>query len=295
MEITQNKVEVIIMKIGFLNACLNLDLEEEIIPWANEEGFQAMEIGGMHAGFFRKEFVDDIKEILVNAEFEISALGSFRNHLKGDIATIERNFKELRNSIDTAHALEIPIVTTFVGMNNQLDYGGNLELFDRFWIPELEYAQELGIKIAIENCPMKKDYSMIGGNLMFCPGIMEDLFNRSPENFGLNFDPSHLVWQLVDINKIARKFATRIFHVHVKDTEINEDVRAEQGVFAEGTYTFRIPGEGMIDWASLIRELGAVNYDGTLSIELEDPNYCTDVESVKEGLLKSKQYLEVVT
>lgn len=281
------------MKIGFLNACMHADLEEEIIPWANEAGFQAMEVGGIHAGFFRKEYADDIKQMLLNADFEISALGSFNNHLKGDTATIEKNFKQFRDAVDAAQVLEIPIVTTFVGMNNQLDYDGNLKLFERFWLPEIEYANDLGIKIAIENCPAKSDYGLIGNNLMFCPGIWEDIFNMTPENFGLNFDPSHLVWQRIDVNKVARKFATRIFHVHVKDTEIIEDSLAEEGVFGNGTYIFRIPGKGLVDWRGMIDALGSVNYDGVMSIELEDPKYTGDIEKVKEGLLLSKQFLEV--
>ncbi|MBD3354133.1 MAG: TIM barrel protein [Candidatus Lokiarchaeota archaeon] len=280
------------MKVGYLNACMKADLEEEILPWSAENGFQAMEIGGMHAAFFRKEFKEDIEDIFDSTEIEITALGIYMNFLEGNENARRAKFTELKAKIDAAEALGISIVSTHVGCNNSLNYRDNVKLFKKEWIPVINYAKEKGVKIAIENCPMQSEFALTVGNLMFTPRIMGDLFSITPSNFGLNFDPSHLIWQHVNIPLVVEEFGERIFHTHAKDTKVNQDTERFEGTFGRGIYTFRIPGKGDLDWGSYIDALKDVGYKGVLSIELEDPDYEKDLESVKTGLLESKSFLE---
>ena len=170
------------MDVGFLTACLHTDLEEDIIPWCQQNGIKALEIGGMQAGFFKKDFVEDIKEIFEGSGIKLTALGNFKNWLEGEEKTRQMNWDDLKNTIETAAAMKIPCVTTFVGLNNKLDYQGNIKQFKKEWIPIIEFARERNIKIAIENCPMKSAYGLTGGNLMCTPGIMGDLFQITPDN-----------------------------------------------------------------------------------------------------------------
>jgi sugar phosphate isomerase/epimerase len=280
------------MDVGFLTACLNTGLEDDVLPWAKENGFKSVEIGGMHGGFFKKDFAEDIKEMLDEFDITVTAIGNFKNWFEGEEKLRKMNWDDLKNTIETAAALKIPCVTTFVGLNNQLDYQGNVKMFKKEWLPVIEFARELDVKIAIENCPMKGAYALNGGNMMFTPGIMGELFMMTPDNFGLNFDPSHLFWQMVDVNLVVEEFSERIFHTHAKDTQINKETRDFQGVFGSGSYTFRLPGLGQIDWGSYIDTLKEVGYNGVLSIEMEDPNYEGSQEKRKEGLITGKKFLD---
>ena len=277
------------MEIGFLTACMKDSLESSL-QWAEDNGFPQVEIGGNHTGFFRAEFIDDIKESIEGYNVKISALGRFGNWLDGDSEKRKQNFELLRDLVDCAKVLEVPCVTTFVGMNNKLDYKGNVELFKEEYIPFIEYAADKNIKIAIENCPMKGAYCFTGGNMMISPGIMSDLFEISPPNFGLNLDPSHLYWQDINIELVVEEFIDRIFHVHAKDCKLNHLIRDFVGVFGNGTYTYPLPGLGDIDWLKFLGALKNEGYKGVLSIEHEDGNY--GGKKLKEGLLLARSNLQ---
>lgn len=283
------------MDIGFLNACLQGDLEEDIFPWAEKHGFEFIEMGGFHSAYFKVDFIDDLFDILKNTKLKISALGNYKNWLDGSEKSRVANWMDLKSSILTAEALKVPCVTTFVGQNNSTNYRGNLKLFSKEWIPIIEFAAAHNVKIAIENCPNRHEYTIGGENIMFTPGIMGELFmmTRDYEDvFGLNLDPSHLYWQNIDINLVIEEFGDRIFHTHVKDVLINRETLKFEGTFGKNIYSFKIAGEGEINWLEYFKSLKQAGYKGILSIEHEDRMYLGSDEKAKEGILKSKKFVE---
>ena len=249
-------------------------------------------MAGGHASFFRAEYLDDIKEMLAEYHVKISAFGCFLNYLDPHPKIRTRNFTELENMIEVAHGLNVDCVTCFVGQNNLMDYDQNVALFKEEWLPRIELAAKKNVKIAIENCPAKGKYGLGGGNLMTSPAIWGELFQLTPKNFGLNLDPSHLYWQMVDPVLVVDEFADRIFHVHIKDTQIFKDRRDFAGIYGNDTYVYRLPGRGELNWKAFLGALRENKYQGTLSIEHEDPEYSQSQEKRKEGLLISKHYLE---
>jgi sugar phosphate isomerase/epimerase len=138
------------------------------------------------------------------------------------------------------------------------------------WKPILDVARDLGVRFAFEVHP---------GQIAFDYYTTEMLLDRmsSREEFGLTLDPSHLAWLGVDPVEFIRRFADRIFHVHIKDTQIGLSGKPSilNGYFGYDDprrgWQFRAPGHGTIDWGSFFRELNRVGYSGALSVEFSDP------------------------
>jgi sugar phosphate isomerase/epimerase len=120
------------------------------------------------------------------------------------------------------------------------------------------------------------------------------MFEAIPSpNFGLNFDPSHLVWQQMDYVKPLREFASRLFHVHAKDVRIDKDRLDEVGILATPLqyHCPKLPGLGEVDWGRLLSVLGDVGYRGPVCIEVEDRAYEATLETRKAALRQSATFL----
>jgi sugar phosphate isomerase/epimerase len=202
--------------------------------------------------------------------------------------------------------LGVDIVGTFVGRwwnpaltgrdwNKHLDH--NFGEFMKVWPGLVEFAGEHGVKIAIENCPMLwSDTWPAGSNLAHSPALIRRMLEAIPDdNFGLNFDPSHLVWQQIDYVRFIYDFADRIFHVHAKDMDIDEEMLYQDGVLGCGFrwQIPRLPGLGLVDWQQVVAALYDVGYDFVISIEHEDANWEASEELVKRGFLLAKKTLEL--
>ena len=164
---------------------------------------------------------------------------------------------------------------TFAGSDPAKPLEENLERFRRIWPPLVAYAEERGVRIAIENCPMvfDLDHWPGGTNLAYCPAAWDAMFEAIPSSaLGLNLDPSHLVWLQVDYERAVRDYGARILHVHAKDTELRRDELYRRSILSLGVgwQQGRIPGRGEIDWAAFVGALRDVGYDGVLSVEHED-------------------------
>ncbi len=279
------------MDIGFLTACFQIGLEE-VLDWAVESKIYHVEIGGMHAGYMHADYAEDIIPLFSERGITVTALGVHPNNLDADEKKRKQAQASVKKLIDAAAALNIEVVSTFVGYNNLLDYQGNLKLFKKEFVPLCEYALEKDVKIAIENCPAKGEFHFTSGNLMSSPAVWGVLFGMAPENFGLNFDPSHLHWQRVNPALIVEEFPERIFHTHAKDTITNHQNLEFAGIYGANTYWYALPGDGEINWGEYMDALKEVGYNGVLSIEHEDPAYLKDEEKKKEGILKAKAFLE---
>jgi sugar phosphate isomerase/epimerase len=134
-----------------------------------------------------------------------------------------------------------------------------------------------------------------GNNLASTPAIWREMFSIIPdENFGLNLDPSHLIWLMIDPNRVVREFKDRIFHVHAKDLEIDREGLYENGTLSLGMgwQIPRLPGLGEVDWGRFISQLYRFGYDYVISIEHEDRKFEGTEELVKRGFLISRDILK---
>jgi sugar phosphate isomerase/epimerase len=216
---------------------------------------------------------------------------------------LRKNFLDhLKKVIDTAALLNVKLVGTFVGGRPDKSPAENMKEIGGVFRDLCKYAYDKDVKIMIENCPMENWVKFgLPGNYAYSPELWEVLFNEVPaDNFGLNFDPSHLYWLGIDYIEAAKEFATKIFHAHAKDTEMLEQGMYRYGIFGKqidptlwksGWWRYRIPGFGEIDWMRFITTLQEHGYDDVLSIEHEDPVWEESEEKVKAGLILGYKHL----
>jgi sugar phosphate isomerase/epimerase len=297
------------MKLGFLTAAFpDLSLEE-VAAWAASEGFATLEVACWPAaGGERRRYAgvthldvesfapEQVHELLERHGLEISSLAYYPNNLHPDDAQREQVNAHLLKVVDAAERLGVSTVGTFVGNDKDRPFPENFERFKQVWPPLVAHAAERGVRIAIENCPMifSWDEWPGGTNLAATPATWDDMFEAIPdESFGLNLDPSHLVWQMIDYERVVYDYADRIFHVHAKDMEVRRDGLFKHGVMSLGMgwQTPRLPGLGEVRWDRFIAALYAVGYDSYISIEHEDRAFEGDVELVKRGFLIARNAL----
>jgi sugar phosphate isomerase/epimerase len=300
------------MKLGFFTAALPSNTLEQAAKWGAESGFQAIEIacwplekatrryaGVTHINVteLNKAQAKDIRKMLDGYGLTVSSLGYYPNPLHPEAEHRETVIGHLKKVIEAAEMLEVPVVGTFVGKDKNKTVPQNLEDYARIWPPIVKFAKEHGVKIAIENCPMIFSYDEWPGgvNLASTPAIWRKMWEIIPDdNFGLNLDPSHLILQMIDYERVVREFADKIFHVHAKDLHIDWEGVYNHGVLSQGMgwQIPRLPGLGDMDWGKFIAALTAVHYDYVVSIEHEDRAFEGDEELVKRGFYLSRDVLK---
>src|SRR3954447_20321206 len=291
------------VKLGLLTAAFPDMTLEQVAKWAADERFQALEIacwpasGGekrRYAGVTHIDVEnfdpDEVDAALNRHGLTISSLAYYPNNLHPDDEHREQVNGHLRKVIDAAQALGVDTVGTFVGNDKDRPLPENLERFRQIWPALVAYAGERGVRIAIENCPMIFSYDEWpgGNNLAWSPAIWDEMFTAIPdENFGLNIDPSHLLWLMIDYERAVYDFGGRIFHAHAKDLEIRREGLYRHGTLSGGIgwQRPRLPGLGEVDWPRYLSTLYRVGYDGTLSIEHEDRAFEGSPELVRRGFL----------
>jgi sugar phosphate isomerase/epimerase len=300
------------MKLGFMTAALPELSLEQLAAWASENGFGMLEIAcwppgkaeRRYAGVTHIDVTDfdaaqakDVLNIMDKYGLEISSLGYYPNALYPDEAHRETVIGHLKKVIVAAEMLEVPIVGSFVGRDKDRTLEDNLEEYAKVWPPIVKFAADHNIKIAIENCPMifTNDEWPGGNNLAISPYVWRKMYEIIPdENFGLNLDPSHLIWQFIDYVRVVYDFGDRIFHVHAKDMRIDYEQLYQRGVMSVGMgwEIPRLPGLGDVDWGKFISALYGVGYDYVISIEHEDRAFEGTEELVKRGFLLSRDVLQ---
>ncbi len=299
------------MKLGFLTAALPGLSLQEVAAWAAESEFQMLEIACWPAGGAERRYggvthIDvttldrdgarEVRSILDGFGLEISSLAYYPNYLDPDPEDSAAATAHLKKVIDAAVLLEVPIVGTFVGADQTKSAAENMESFARVWPAFVKYAKEREVKIAIENCPMVWEQTWPGGqNVAYSPSLWTRMFEIIPDdNFGLNMDPSHLIWQFIDEVRVIHDFADRIFHFHAKDMEIDREMLYQDGVLGCGfSWAIpRLPGLGEARWAAIMAALYRVGYDYVVSIEHEDRKFEGTEDLVKRGFLLSRDVLK---
>lgn len=299
------------MKLGLFTAAFPTKSLEEIASWAGSNGFETLEIAcwpiskaeRRYAGVTHidvttldKQKASQINEVLKKNKLEISALGYYPNPLDPDPEVRKFSIDHLKKVIEAAELLDVEVVGTFIGKDQHKSVEQNIDLYAAIWPDIVKFASLHGIKIAIENCPMLFSYDEWPGgkNLASTPAIWRKMWQIIPDsNFGLNLDPSHLILQMIDYQRVVREFSKRIFHVHAKDLMIDWEGVYNHGVLSQGMgwQVPRLPGLGDVQWDKFIATLYACGYDGVISIEHEDRNFEGDEEVVKRGFLISRDVL----
>ncbi|MGZ9224949.1 MAG: sugar phosphate isomerase/epimerase family protein [Anaerolineales bacterium] len=300
------------MKLGFYTAALPGNTLEQAAKWGAESGFQAIEIAcwpfekaaRRYAGVnhidvatLDKSKAKEIRKMLDGYNLPISSLGYYPNPLHPEADHRERVIAHLKKVIEGAAMLEVPVVGTFIGKDKNKTVPQNLEDYARVWPPIVKFAKEHGVKIGIENCPMIFSYDEWpgGDNLASTPAIWRKMWEIIPDdNFGLILDPSHLILQMIDYERVIREFAGKLFQVHAKDLHIDREGLYNNGVLSQGMgwQVPRIPGLGDVDWQKFFAALTAARYDYVVSIEHEDRVYEGDEELVKRGFYLSRDVLK---
>jgi sugar phosphate isomerase/epimerase len=300
------------MKLGFVSAILpDLSLED-VVQFAAENGFATVELmcwplgkaerryaGVTHVDVtgFTRDAAARINEILASAGLTISGLGYYPNPLAPSKEEAQVYIDHIKQVILAAELLGVGVMNTFIGRDPAKSVEDNWPRFKEVWPPLIRFAEEHGVKIGIENCPMafSQDEWPGGKNLAHTPAIWRRMFEEIPSaNFGLNYDPSHMVWQHMDYLKPLREFREKLFHIHAKDVRIDRHRLDDVGIMATSLeyHAPKLPGLGDVNWGNFFSVLSDVGYDGPVCIEVEDRAYEASLESRQASLTQSGRYLK---
>lgn len=302
------------MKLGFVSAILDQSSYEEMMDIASGMGFQCVEVACWPQGKAERRYAGvshiDAERVLEDDAYaahildyakekkvQISSLAYYPNTMDGNLEKRAAAVEHLKNLIKASAKLGINMVTTFIGRDQTKTVEENLELVKEVWPPIIALAEECGVKVAIENCPMLfgPDQWPGGQNLMTTPAIWKKVFEILPsKNLGINYDPSHFVWQMIDYIKPIYEFKDKIFHVHYKDIKLYPDRLNQVGIMAYPLdfMSPKLPGLGDVDWGRYVSALTDIGYDGYTCIEVEDKAFEGSQEKVLDSLRLSKRYME---
>jgi sugar phosphate isomerase/epimerase len=299
------------MKLGFVSAILPELSLDEVLGFAAEAGFSSVEVmcwppgkaerryaGITHldASSFGPADVRRVQALTDKHGVAISGLGYYPNSLSADSGESEVAVSHLHRLIDAAADLGVNVVNSFVGRDPSKSVEANWPRFLEVWRPLVQHAEQRGVRIGIENCPMlfTQDEWPGGKNLATSPAIWRKMFAEIPSpSFGLNYDPSHMIWQQMDYIAPLAEFRDRLVHMHAKDARIDRGPLDANGVlsYPKLWHTPKLPGLGDIRWGAFLGALADAGYDGHVAIEVEDRAFEGSVEKRKESLVISRRHL----
>lgn len=298
------------MQLGFVSAVFGELALDEVLKHAAAIGYDCVEVmcwpaggpdrkygGVMHLDCteFSQGQADDVRAMCDRRRVAISALGYYSIPLSADVQQAQSAQSHLRKVIAAAQKLGLSTVNSFIGANMHLSLEDNFVKFQEVWPDIIRFAEDHGIRIGIENCPMLFDKTWpFGLNLARTPAIWRRMFEAIPSaNFGLNYDPSHLRMQLMDPIAPIREFGSRIFHTHAKDMRVDVHKLDDVGslVTPMERCTAKIPGLGDINWGAWIGALSDAGYDGPVCVEVEDHAFESSLARKIASLQISHNYL----
>jgi sugar phosphate isomerase/epimerase len=299
------------MKLGFLTAPLPDMPLMAIADWAAESGFESLEIacwppsGGVKRKYAGTSHIDvtdlsreqagEIRSEIESKGLTISGLGFYPNPLHPDPAVRQPAIDHLKLVIEAAGKMGVPFANTFIGGDAAKSQDENWEEALRVWPEIVSHAQANGVKITIENCPMifSPNEWPAGHNIAWNPYIWRRIIEQWGGTVGLNYDPSHLVWLMIDQARFIREFGPHILHVQAKDVQIDREGLYERGVLSSGIgwQIPRLPGLGEAPWREIFSALWRAGYDGDVIIEHEDKDFEGTDDLVKRGFLIARDIL----
>lgn len=299
------------MQLGFVTAILPELSLEEVLVCAAEIGYDCVEIMCWPKGNAERRYagvthieVDDLTEtgaqqisnLAESHGISISGLGYYPNPLVANAGEGQVYIDHIKKVIDAAQMIGVDQMNTFVGRNPTQTVEDNWPRFFEVWSDTIQYAASKEVRVGIENCPMlfTNDEWPGGKNLASSPAIWRKMFaDIRSEYFGLNYDPSHMVWQHMDYLQPLEDFSERLFHIHAKDVRVDLDKLNEVGIMAPPNqwHTPKLPGLGQVNWGEFFARLSAVGYDGPVCVEVEDRAFEGSLEKRKAALVQSHTYL----
>lgn len=300
------------MKLGLLTSILQDETLEEAVDFASANGLSCLEVACWPKGKAQRRYagishidVDaldgrrmaEIRDYCDRKHVTISALAYYPNPLDRDLEKREEAVNHLKKLIRASAKLGVYMVTTFIGRMQDASVEENLEEMKQVWPEILSLAEACGVKIAIENCPMLFGTEQWPGgqNLFTSPANWKKIFEALPSrNLGINFDPSHFVWQMLDYIQPIYDFRDKIFHVHIKDIKVYPERLKQVGIMAYPLDYMapKLPGLGDVDWGNYISALMDIGYEGYICLEIEDKSFEKTKEDILKSILLSKHYIE---
>lgn len=299
------------MELGILTAPFEDTDLMDVATWAGANGFSAMEVacwpasGGEKRRYAGTSHIDvdnlstsegaEIKASLAEQGISISGLGYYPNPLHADSDHRDEVIGHLMKVITAASTMNVPVVNTFVGGDRTLTIDDNWTRAIEIFNPIVAHAQATGVRLCFENCPMIFSYDEWPGghNIAYSPKIWRRIFEQWGDAVGMNFDPSHLIWQFIDQTRFIKEFGGQMAHVHAKDVMVDLDGLYENGTMSTGM-GWQIPrlcGLGDVDWSDFFSGLYRAGYDGPVIIEHEDRDFEGTEERVKRGFLLARDVL----
>jgi sugar phosphate isomerase/epimerase len=282
------------------------DLEfEKVCKLMSDIGYDGLEIAcwGDHMDVKRaaedEQYIKDRKNLLEKYNLECYALGAHLagqcvgalydprldnfvpDKVKGDPEAIRKwAIQEMKYTAKAAKNMGVKVVNGFTGSSvwkyfysfpqtsEEMVENAYQEIV-KLWSPIFDEFDKYGIKFALEVHPTEIAYDYYTTQRLF-----EVFDNR--KTLGINFDPSHLIWQGVTPHLLIRDFPEKIYHVHMKDASVTLD--GKSGILGSHLtfgdtrrgWNFRSLGHGDVNFEDIIRELNNINYTGPLSVEWED-------------------------
>lgn len=299
------------MQLGFVSAILPDQSFDQVLRTAAEIGYDCVEVCCWPAGKAERRYagvthidVADLSDQLVaniqrqvdDTGVRISALGYYPNPLSPNREDSESAVAQIRAVITAAAKLEIDGMNTFVGRDWTRSVDDNWDRFLKTWQPLIQFAEENGVRVGIENCPMlfTADEWPGGKNLATTPEIWTRMFTDIPsDHFGLNYDPSHMIWQHMDYLAPLRNFRDKLFHIHAKDVRLDQHNLDQVGIMAHPNkyHTPKLPGLGDVNWGQFFSALTDAGYRGPVCVEVEDRAYEGSLIDRHASLLQSHNYL----
>ncbi|MBC8350667.1 MAG: sugar phosphate isomerase/epimerase [Planctomycetes bacterium] len=299
------------MELGFVSAILpDLSLRE-IFQSAERYDYDCVEVmcwpkgkaERRYAGITHIEVEDftegdavEVNELASEYGVAISGLGYYPNPLCPDEEEATKYAEHIRHVISAARLLGVNQMNTFIGRDWTRSVDDNWPRFVEVWKPLIQFAEDQGVRVGIENCPMifTSDEWPGGKNLASTPAIWSRMFEEIPsDHFGLNYDPSHMVWQQMDYLAPMRDFTDKLFHVHAKDVRVDRHRLDQVGIMAHPLeyHSPKLPGLGDVNWGQFFSVLGDVGYQGPVCVEVEDRTYEESLSSRQASLAQSADYL----
>lgn len=301
------------MLLGLVSAIADTMNFEEMIDFVSEAGLECVEVACWPAGKAERRYAgvshidaekvleDDayaqhILDYATGKKVKLSSLAYYPNTMDANLEKRGAAVEHIKKLIRASAKLGINMVTTFIGRDQTKTVEENLELVKKIWPPIIALAEEKGVRIAIENCPMLfgNEQWPGGQNLMTTPAIWREVFRLLPsDKLGINYDPSHFVWQMIDYIRPIYEFKDKIFHVHYKDIKLYPENLQQVGImgYPLDFMSPKLPGLGDVDWGKYVSALTDIGYQGCTCIEIEDKAFEGSLEDVKKSVIQSARYL----
>jgi len=298
------------MQLGYVTAILPDWTLEQHFQFAAENGFDTIEVmcwpvgkaerryaGVTHIDVtnFTEADAERIRGLMRQYNVSISSLGYYPNPLAADAVEREMYIEHIRKVIAASAMIGVNTMTTFVGRDPAKPIEDQWDLFAEVWKPLIAFAESQNVRIGIENCPMlfSLDEWPGGKNLAISPEVWRKMFEIIPsDHFGLNFDPSHLVWQHIDWERAIYEFGHKFVHTHAKDTKIDRELLYQRGIMGLKWHRPKLPGLGDVNWGAFFSALTIVGYNGPVCIEVEDRSYEGSHTDIVRSITQSKRHLE---